>query len=71
MEAVIIKLSQIYPLPVKKMETPHRVACWMKIITVGRKCMWENKGTCHPQSPYMGKTGIQLAEINQRIMIQW
>ena len=65
MEAVIIKLCQIYPSPVKKNgNTTLRWTLIHKAYVKIREAVLNN-------AQVMQQTGIQLAEINQRTMIQW
>ena len=65
MEAVIIKLCQIYPSPVKK--NGNTTLRW----TLVHKAYGKIREAVLNNAQVMQQTGFQLAEINQRTMIQW
>ena len=65
MEAVIIKLCQIYPSPVKK--NGNTTLRW----TLVHNAYCKIREAVLNNAQVMEQTGIQLAEVNQRTMIQW
>ena len=65
MEAVVIKLCQIYPTSVKRNGTT--TLRWTLIGNAYKKI----RETVLSNAQVMQQTAIQLAEINQRTLIQW